>query len=261
MSLGTRDLQFDTEQGIDLSIPLDFSASQPRHFGVSPATAAPLRLGNFVGDVAAGGGCNCSEIRIVPHCNGTHTESVRHVTTDGPYVTATVITVAPVAASDTGDSYVLSLASSELVITADRLQQTLSSVPHPLLRGLIVRTLPNSPEKRWRDSAKDPPPFFSREAMTWLSSLPVAHLVVDIPSVDREEDGGRLANHRIFWNLPTSGFTTDPQTRRERTITEMAFIPSSLPDGPYLLGLQVAPFLSDAAPSRPVVYPSIPTAS
>jgi hypothetical protein len=38
-------------------------------------------------------------------------------------------------------------------------------------------------------------------------------------------------------------------------VTELAWVPDSVPDGLYLLDLQVPAFASDAAPSRPVLYP------
>jgi hypothetical protein len=43
-----------------------------------------------------------------------------------------------------------------------------------------------------------------------------------------------------------------------RTVTELIYAPDPIPDGHYLLNLQVAPLLADAAPSRPVLYPVRP---
>ena len=65
--------------------------------------------------------------------------------------------------------------------------------------------------------------------------------------MDQEEDGGALACHRSFWG-PT------PLESLHRTITELAHIPIEVPDGVYLLNLQVAPLENDAAPSRPILY-------
>ena len=82
----------------------------------------------------------------------------------------------------------------------------------------------------------------------------IKHLLVDLPSIDRLVDGGKLANHRIFWNVPEGEFEVGPETRVESTITELAYIPEAVSDGEYLLNLQIAPFESDAAPSRPVLF-------
>ena len=40
-----------------------------------------------------------------------------------------------------------------------------------------------------------------------------------------------------------------------RTITELAFVPDRLADGPYMLVLGVAPIHMDAAPSDPILVP------
>ena len=50
------------------------------------------------------------------------------------------------------------------------------------------------------------------------------HLLLDLPSVDREEDDGVLAAHHAFWDFPR---TTDLQ----RTITELLFVPDEVRDG------------------------------
>ena len=42
--------------------------------------------------------------------------------------------------------------------------------------------------------------------------------------------------------------------RAQATITELAYVPDSLVDGPYLLELQVPALSGDAVPSRPLLY-------
>jgi hypothetical protein len=75
----------------------------------------------------------------------------------------------------------------------------------------------------------------------------IDHLLLDLPSVDREVDGGALAAHRAFWNYPEN-------PRMKATITELIYVPSKVQDGQYFLNLQVAPIENDASPSRPVLY-------
>jgi hypothetical protein len=62
-----------------------------------------------------------------------------------------------------------------------------------------------------------------------------------------------LCAHRIFWGVRAQAVELDSDSRRKATITELAFVDEHIPDGAYLLNLQVAPFATDAAPSRPVV--------
>jgi len=71
--------------------------------------------------------------------------------------------------------------------------------------------------------------------------------LLDLPSVDREQDDGKLAAHHAFWDFP---HVID----RCRSITEMIYVPDEVLDGDYLLELQVPHFINDAAPSRPVLY-------
>ncbi len=86
----------------------------------------------------------------------------------------------------------------------------------------------------------------------------MSSLVVDLPSLDRADDGGRLAAHRVFWGLPPGCDDAAAATRGRALVTELAYVPDSVPDGLYLLDLQVPAFGADAAPSRPVLYPLLP---
>ena len=95
------------------------------------------------------------------------------------------------------------------------------------------------------------PSFFSIDAMEYIVSLRVEHLLVDTPSVDRLLDDGHLSAHNIFWE--TKGKEFNPNTKY-KTITEMIFASESIKDGNYLLNLQIPAFVSDAAPSRPILY-------
>jgi kynurenine formamidase len=113
--------------------------------------------------------------------------------------------------------------------------------------ALVIRSMPNGLEKKSRNYSNANAPFFSPEALTHLRKLGIKHLLTDLPSVDREEDGGSLLAHRAFWY---SGFEDDAGC----TITEFIYVPDQVTDGLYLLNLQVAPFENDASPSKPVLY-------
>ena len=39
-----------------------------------------------------------------------------------------------------------------------------------------------------------------------------------------------------------------------KTITELIYVADTVEDGAYVLNLQVAPFLTDASPCRPILY-------
>ena len=75
----------------------------------------------------------------------------------------------------------------------------------------------------------------------------VKHLLIDLPSVDKEKDDGALLAHKAFWNIPKA-------PRLDATITEFIYVPDTIEDGTYLLNLMIAPFHNDATPSKPILY-------
>jgi arylformamidase len=252
----------------DLSIPLQFEGRQPAFFGAPPASSTALAAGDFTGDVRRGASCNCSTYSLTPHCNGTHTECVGHITRDrmsvrdiarDVLIPAVVLSVTPRAADQTREASLPPPRAGDALITRDELERAAGAHPVAGFRAVIVRTLPNAPEKQQRnyDAAK-PPAYFSSEAMNWIVAHDIDHLVVDLPSVDRASDAGLLTTHRLFWGMPPARIDALHATRAHATITELAYIDDAIADGPYLLNLQVAPFASDAAPSRPFLMRLLP---
>ena len=143
------------------------------------------------------------------------------------------------------------LATSTSSSTKEELELQLEHVKSEFLKGLIIRTLPNDKSKKSRDYMKEAPTFFSIEAMEYIVSLGVEHLLVDTPSVDRLLDEGNLSSHNIFWETKGKEFNSNA---KNKTITEMIFVFEDIIDGSYLLNLQIPAFVSDAAPSRPILY-------
>lgn len=245
---------------IDISIPMRFDGPQPNAYGVEPASASACEDGSLVGDTRRGGSCNFERTTLIAHCNGTHTECVGHITDErisvrnclrDVFMTAMLVSVAPV---DT---------DGDLEIPRDRLSEAVSrlNVAFPDVRAtgtaiaLIVRTLPNDDSKLERVyNTPNVPPYFAADAMQFIVESGFAHLLVDLPSIDRLYDEGKLANHRTFWNVASKSREVNPATRINSTITELVYVPSEVPDGNYLLNLQIAPWDADAAPSRPVLF-------
>jgi arylformamidase len=252
--------------GYDLSIALDFNEPQPSFFGAQHAVAEPLNAGGFVGDVRRGGSCNCSTYSLTPHCNGTHTECVGHLVEErisvrdvavDHFAPALLISTAPLAATATCEASDPQPHAGDLLITQALLEAAVASERVTDYSALVIRTLPNEARKRFRNysAGDEAPPYFSAEAMRWIVQQGIRHLVVDLPSLDRADDAGRLTAHRIYWGLPAGGKAARAASRGEATVTELAYVDNRIPDGPYLLNLQVAPFASDAAPSRPILFP------
>ena len=248
---------------IDISIPLNFDGQQPNAYGVGAATSRACEAGEIVGDTRRGGSVNFEEYSLIPHCNGTHTECVGHITDErisvlncltDAFVTAVLVSVEP---RRTNFSLsVLGSSSDDILITKDSLVETLGaanlSFPDT---ALIVRSLPNDDGKLTQSYGEgNIAPYFTNEAMEYVVECGFKHLLVDLPSIDRIFDGGKLSNHRIFWNVEPGSFETNANTRLGSTITELIYVPNEVADGEYLLNLQIAPFNSDASPSRPVLF-------
>lgn len=241
-----KNYEADLSAPFDIAAPVRFDKGGLGAFGADPAREEPFKAGSFIGDVNAGGSCNCWIYTFSPHLHGTHTECVGHITGERiavheimteSFLPATLITLAPEAARE---SYAPAPQEGDTMITKHALEKVLQNT-RGFLDALIIRT-----------DYKGAPPYFSHEAMRYLNELGVRHLLVDMPSVDRLDDDGKLSNHRIFWGVAPGVKSASPPS--PKTITELIRVPAKAQDGCYLLNLQVAAFHSDAAPSRPVLY-------
>ena len=246
----------------DISIPLQFNGPQPNAYGVSPATSEPCVSGDLIGDTRQGGSCNFERYTFIPHCNGTHTECVGHITNErisvrdclrDALMRSLLISVDPEPVHDTNDTYSPSVHDGDLLITERAILKAMPGATTPI-DALIVRTRPNDEGKLTRRYETDIPPYFTTEAVEFMLQLGIEHLLVDLPSIDRLYDAGRLLNHHIFWNVSDGSFEATKDVRLNSTITELIYVPDEIPDGRYLLNLQIAPFASDASPSRPLLF-------
>lgn len=253
--------ELQTFENIDISIPLRFNGAQPNAYGVPHASSEPVRSGSLVGDTRQGGSVNFEQYTFIPHCNGTHTECVGHITDErisvreclqDVIVPAVLVTVEP---ERVNEDAVISARSFGSQVTAPlgALQAGTPAVQSG--KALIVRTLPNDDVKLKAEYGEvNIPPYFTADAMQFIVESGFKHLLVDMPSIDRLFDDGKLANHRIFWNVEPGSRQVNADTRTNSTITEMIYVPNEVEDGEYLLNLQIAPFESDCAPSRPVLF-------
>jgi len=257
--------QLELSQASSIAIPQSFEQKQPNHFGAPTATKQTLIAGEFIGNTQQGGSCNVQSISLIPHCNGTHTESVQHIINQpvpigdalsSSLTSCYVLTIEPILAKDTTESYSPNLEQNDKVISKTLLESQLSAQDLDLMGAVAIRTLPNSPDKCHQVyNDEHQPPFFTSEAIEWLSQSNIHHLLVDVPSIDKMYDQGRLSNHHIFWNVPQGSHDITDTTLVHRTITEMIYINDEITDGLYWLNLQIPHFELDAAPSRPILFP------
>jgi kynurenine formamidase len=245
-----RSFSVDLSKPLDISLPVAEGDQQLRAWWVDPVTMEPVKNGDMSYAVKDGAPVNFRNIRFNPHGHGTHTESVGHIAPEihpvgrlfkRHFFTAQLISLLP-------ETRRAPDAKEDLVITLEQLRNVVGDRPP---EALVLRTLPHRDNDGHRDWSGSNPCYLQSTACSWLRSIGVKHLLLDLPSVDREEDGGVLAAHHAFWDFPNI-------VDLERTITELLHVPREVRDGEYLLELQLANFTNDAAPSRPVLYAILP---
>lgn len=233
--------KIDLSKPIDISIPLEATKDNPIAWYQSQPIIEPVKGDGFIGSVAEGFSVNFNNIHFNPHAHGTHTECLGHITKEFYSINtllkefffkAQLITVEPEL-----------LSNGDMILQKSQFQSLLNDAPE----ALVVRTMPNSNSKKSKNYSHTNPPYLSEEAAVYLREIGIKHLLIDLPSVDKEKDGGALKAHKAFWNVASS-------LRLDATITEFIFVDSSVPDGNYVLNLQIAPFENDASPSKPVLF-------
>jgi len=138
----------------------------------------------------------------------------------------------------------------DFVISQSQIEKALNG---KMPEAIVIRTLPNESDKLSRKYSETNWPYLREETAVFLRRIGIRHLLIDLPSVDKEHDEGRLLAHKAFWNV-TDVVNLNDDARLDCTITEMVYVADEIPDGSYLLNLQIASFENDASPSKPVLY-------
>jgi kynurenine formamidase len=233
--------EVDLSNPIDISIPLKFNDLRTVNAWYCPLPEAfPQQFSDINFSVEQGASVNSFGVKFFPHGNGTHTEGVGHIDKKQTAINAVLnefhfiarlITLCPTR-----------LNNGDCVILKEQLINFLSNIK---TEALIIRTLPNDILKRERDYSGINPPYMEDAAMAFIVEHGIKHLLIDTPSVDKEDDGGKVTAHHIFWKDSRALMCT---------ITELIYVPDTAIDGLYLLNMQVPAFELDAAPSRPVLF-------
>jgi kynurenine formamidase len=240
--------EVDLSKPIDISIPLTNSAENPIAWYLDQPVIEPVKNGDWIGKVSEGSSStNFNTIHFNPHGHGTHTECLGHITHEFYsinqclktfFFSTSLITIQP------------KIINKDLVITKAQIENFLGKNKP---KALVIRTIPNSENKKSKKYSNTNPAYLSEEAAIFIREIGIQHLLIDLPSVDREHDEGKLLAHKAFWNVKdTKNLNED--ARINCTITEMIYVPNDVEDGSYLLNLQIASFENDASPSKPVLY-------
>lgn len=248
MKAKINNFQIDLSKPIDISIPLSNTDENPIAWYLDKPVIEPVKFDNWIGKVSEGSSStNFNNIFFNPHAHGTHTECLGHITRDFYsinqclkqfFFTAELISVTPESINN------------DLVITKNQIATALSGKTP---EAIVIRTLPNLETKKSKKYSHTNPAYLTEEAAIFIREIGIQHLLIDLPSVDREEDEGKLLAHKAFWYVKNVADLND-DARLDCTITEMIFVDNSVKDGSYILNLQIASFENDASPSKPVLY-------
>ncbi|WP_264535987.1 cyclase family protein [Flavobacterium sp. N1736] len=248
--------QIDLSKPIDISISLTNTDENPIAWYIEKPVIEPVVFGDWIGKVSEGkSSTNFNNIFFNPHGHGTHTECLGHITNDFYSINQSLkqfffftklITIEPEKIGD------------DLVITKEHISTSLNGISSSTslsmtIDAIIIRTLPNQKDKKSRKYSNTNPPYLSEEAAIFIRESKIQHLLIDLPSVDKEHDEGKLLAHKAFWNVKDT-HNLNKDARFEATITEMIFVPDEIEDGAYILNLQIASFENDASPSKPILY-------
>jgi len=247
MKAKIQNFEIDLSKPLDISIPLTNTDANPIAWYLEKPIMEPVVFGDWIGKISEGSSTNFNNISFNPHGHGTHTECLGHITKEFYSINtclkqffffAKLISVQP------------ELQHDDLVISKIQIENALNgSSPE----ALVIRTVPNNSDKLSKKYSNTNPPYLSEDAAIFISEIGIQHLLIDLPSVDKEEDGGELLAHKAFWNVK-NGNELNSDARLDCTITEMIFVSNQILDGSYILNLQIASFENDASPSKPILY-------
>ena len=239
--------EVDLSKPIDVSIPLTNTDENPIAWYIEKPEIEPVVFGDWIGSEEKGASTNFNNVFFNPHGHGTHTECLGHITREFYSINqslkqffflAELVTIEP------------EMKGEDWVITKNQIENSLKGEKP---EALIIRTLPNFKVKKSLNYSNTNPPYLSEEAARFICESGIQHLLIDLPSVDKEKDEGKLLAHKAFWNVKNVNELNE-EARLKATITEMIFVADEIKDGSYLLNLQIASFENDASPSKPILY-------
>lgn len=244
----TKTYEIDLSQPIDISLPIQNNEQNPIAWYLDQPEINPVVMGDFIGSVASGkSSTNFNNILFNPHGHGTHTECLGHITEEFYSINQTLkqfffiaelISIEP------------EMFEGDFIITKNQIEEALNgNVPE----ALVIRTLPNFSDKKYKNYSNTNPAYLTEEVAVFIREIGVQHLLIDLPSVDKEVDEGKLVAHKAFWNVKNTE-KVNGDARFDCTITELIFVENNVLDGSYIINMQIASFENDASPSKPILY-------
>lgn len=183
---------------------------------------APLSLHPTFSESAwKGVECTHSLENPSPHLTGTHMECKRHVNSDAPELSLVIPDLTKPLAGvhrilqteklqvikrtenaigfEGGESYSIPqdvpTESYEEVVTLKALENAFPD--KHLYKDKVIALQYKDAERRLTNW-----PYMTNEAVMYLVAMDVSHLILNVPSMDRERDGGCTSNHKLFFENP-----------------------------------------------------------
>lgn len=242
-SAGNKSYSFDAGKYHNLTIAIRKGDNVNCYYLDDPAFSY-FSNEQFTGSLKAGGSVNCEKISLYAHASGTHTECALHVL-DVPFSMKDIdmpllqlcrlVSIRP---EERGGDKVIDENAFDALTNGEG------------ATAVCIRTLPNEADKLHRHYAGTNPPYFTPAAVLKLKALGFRHLLTDLPSIDREEDEGKLAAHKDW-------FAENGVVTQQRTITEFIYAPENIPDGMYAVSIACPQIETDAVVSKVLLYPCV----
>ena len=182
----SRKIEVNISNPIDISIPIDVSRKNVNAWYVDEPKIFPEEIDGEVVKVSEGAVVNFNNIHFNPHSHITHTECVGHITEKVHSINknlkyfiflAEVVTIAPL------------FHNGDFIIGVKQLKTALRNKKRD---AIVIRTLPNLEEKKSMQYSNTNPTYLSEKAAIYLREKGIKHLLIDLPSVDKEKDDGNI---------------------------------------------------------------------
>ncbi|MCP5104278.1 MAG: hypothetical protein GY950_12900 [bacterium] len=234
----------------------------PNAFHLAPITSRTVEFeGQFTGNVKRVGSCNVDTLQYVPH-GLTHLETSAHILSpDADPPTVKDIPTEKLS----GIVYLIDL--SHLGGKAGE------QIPWEAVRGKLEQNTFPIAMVALKTHASGLPQAYDFSGKDFLSLAPetakgihdyefhipegnktIDCLLLDLPSIDPESDGGKLSAHRAFFGLPGTGITADD--KEKRALVELAWF-SGLEEGYYYAVITPPRFETNAVTTGIVFRPLI----
>ena len=177
----SRKITIDVSKPLDISIAIDASRRNVNAWYLGEPEIFPENINGELVKVSEGAVINFNNIHFNPHAHITHTECVGHIAEEVHSVNqnlkhyffvSEVVTVAP---ESRGEDFVISE------------KQLKTALRNKKRDAIIIRTLPNLKDKKTMQYSNTNPPYLLEEAAVYLREKGIKHLLIDLPSVDKEK--------------------------------------------------------------------------